>query len=73
MRYSGEHIAAMVISIISDAKNVFIPMSLFFIIFDFQVFIVIFNQNLEISDECDFLSFYFENSVFRVTMEDFET
>lgn len=73
MRYSGEHMAAMVISIISDAKNVFIPMSLFFIIFDFQVFIVIFNQNLEISDECDFLCFYFENSVFRVTMEDFET
>ena len=32
MRYSGEHIAAMVISIISDAKNVFILMSLFFII-----------------------------------------
>ena len=63
----------MVISIISDAKNVFIPMSLFFIIFDFQVFIVIFNQNLEISDECDFLSFHFENSVFRATMEDFET
>ena len=31
-RYSGEHITAMVISIISDAKNVFIPMSLFFII-----------------------------------------
>ena len=29
-RYSGEHITAMVISIISDAKNVFIPMSLFF-------------------------------------------
>lgn len=27
MRYSGEHIAAMVISIISNAKNVFIPMS----------------------------------------------
>ena len=25
----------------------------------FQVFIVIFNQNLEICDECDFLSFYF--------------
>ena len=29
-RYSGEHITAMVISIISDAKNVFIPMSIFF-------------------------------------------
>ena len=28
-RHSGEHITAMVISIISDAKNVFIPMSLF--------------------------------------------
>ncbi len=49
------------------------PCLYFFIIFDFQVFIVIFNQNLEISDECDFLCFYFENSVFRVTMEDFET
>ena len=35
----------------------------------FQVFIVIFNQNLEISDECDFLCFYFENFVFKVTME----
>ena len=32
-RYSGEHITAMVISIISDAKNVFIPMSLFFLSF----------------------------------------
>ena len=49
------------------------PCLYFSIIFDFQVFIVIFNQNLEISNECDFLSFYFENSVFRVTMEDFET
>ena len=94
-RYSGEHITDMVISIISDAKNVFIPMSLFFIFFnglrnnnvvarqaveilavgivggvnvtfivfrdeiDFHVFVVIFNQNLEISDECDFLSFHF--------------
>lgn len=39
----------------------------------FQVFIVIFNQNLEIGDECDFLSFHFENSVFKVTMEDVTT
>lgn len=39
----------------------------------FQVFIVIFNQNLEIGDECDFLSFYFENFVFKVTMEDVTT
>ena len=30
MRYSGEHIAAMVISIISDARNVLMPISLFF-------------------------------------------
>ena len=49
------------------------PCLYFSIIFDFQVFIVIFNQNLEISDECDFLSFYFENSVFKVTMEDITT
>jgi hypothetical protein len=39
----------------------------------FQVFIVIFNQNLEICDECDFLCFYFENSVFKVTMENVAT
>ena len=39
----------------------------------FQVFIVIFNQNLEIGDECDFLSFYLENSVFKVTMENVTT
>ena len=39
----------------------------------FQVFIVIFNQNLEIGDECDFLSFHFENSVFKVTMENVAT
>ena len=99
----------MVISIISDAKNVFIPMSLFFIILnglrnnnvvarqaveilavgivggvdvvfivfrdeiDFHVFVVIFNQNLEISDECDFLSFHFENSIFKVTMKNVAT
>ena len=39
----------------------------------FQVFIVIFNQNLEISDECDFLSFHFENSIFKVTMKNVAT
>ena len=33
IRHSGEHIAVMVISIISDARNVLMPMSLFFYLF----------------------------------------
>lgn len=37
-RYNGEHITAMVISIISDAKNVFIPMFLSVIYFFSNVY-----------------------------------